>query len=276
VSDLESERLPKRQEGSKTGVPRSKLAARVERMLTAALGGDSHVTLNIKASELLADAGAVAPAISGVLARAGPGLAPQLRMTQTLRSAGLVEDLLNALANPDPNVRIAAARLCGALRLTDSLPWLTDMMADSRPRVWEASVRALGELGGQRAVDALMSAAGRIPQHRLAIEIARAASDMDIEALMREPASVQAAVVTVLACGLRHDTLRVGPLSAIAQDRRWPSRVRVAACRSLAMIGDRTASAALGPLTSDPDGAIRGAAIDAQRRLKTAGGGARA
>jgi FOG: HEAT repeat len=271
VSDLESERLAKRQEGSKTGVPRSKLAARVERILTAALGGDSHVTLNIKAPELLADAGAVAPAISGVLARAGPGLAPQLRLSQTLRSAGLVEDLLNALANPDPNVRIAAARLSGALRMTDSLPWLADMMADSRPRVWEAAVRALGQLGGGRAVDALMSGVGRIPQHRLAIEVARAASDMDIEALMREPASVQAAVVTVLACGLRHDTLRVGPLSAIAQDRRWPSRVRVAACRSLGMIGDATTSVALARLTSDPDAAVRGAAIDAQRRVHTAG-----
>ena len=239
-------------------------------MLTAALGGDSHVALNVKAAELLADAGSVAPAISAVLERAGPGLAPQLRLSQTLRSAGLVEDLLNALANPDPTVRIAAARLCGALRMTDSLPWLADMMADSRPRVWEAAVRALGELGGHRAVDVLMSAVGRIPQHRLAIELARAASDMDIEALMREPASVQAAVVTVLACGLRHDTLRLGPLSAIAQDRRWPPRVRVAACRSLGMIGDTSTSMALARLTSDLDAAVMQAAGDAQKRLNAA------
>jgi HEAT repeat protein len=241
-------------------------------MLTAAIGGDSHVTLNVKASELLADAVAVAPAISAVLERAGTGLEPQLRLSQTLRSAGLVDDLLNALANPDPNVRIAAARLCGALRMTDSLPWLADMVADSRPRVWEAAVRALGRLGGHRAVDVLMGAADRIPQHRLAIEVARAASDMDIEALMREPASVQAAVVTVLACGLRRDNLRVGPLSAIAQDRRWPPRVRVAACRSLGMIGDTSTLVALARVTNDPDTAIRGAARDAQRRLIAAEG----
>ena len=275
MSDLESGRPTRRQGGSRTGVPRSRLAARVERLLTAALGGDAHVILDIKAPELLADAASVAPSISAVLERAGPGLAPQLRLSQTLRSAGLVEDLLNALANPDPTVRIAAARLCGALRITDSLPWIADMMADSRPRVWEAAVRALGQLGGGRAVDALMSGVDRIPQHRLAIELARAASDMDIEALMREPASVQAAVVTVLACGLRHDALRVGPLSAIAQDRRWPFRVRVAACRSLGMIGDASTSVALARLTSDPDAAVRGAAIDAQRRLKTTGKGRR-
>jgi hypothetical protein len=96
---------------------------------------------------------------------------------------------------------------------------------------------------------------------------------MDIEALMREPSSVQAAVVTVLACGLRHDNLRVGPLLAIAQDRRWPSRVRVAACRSLGMIGDRSTSGVLGRLTADPDAAIRGAAIDAQRRVNAAAKG---
>ncbi len=269
MSDLESERPTKRQAGSRTGVPRSRLAARVERLLTAALGGDPHVNLNVKAPELLADADSVALAISGVLESAGPGLSPQLRLTQTLRTAGLVDELLNALVSPDPDVRIAAARLCGALRATDSLPWLADMLNDTKPSVRQAATRALGELGGGRAVDVLMSAADRIPRHRLAIELARAASDMDIEALMREPASVQAAVVTVLACGLRHDTLRVGPLSAIAQDRRWPSRVRVAACRSLGMIGDATSSVVLARLTSDPDAGVRGAAIDAQRRVNT-------
>ncbi|MFI4983306.1 MAG: HEAT repeat domain-containing protein, partial [Nevskiales bacterium] len=207
---------------------------------------------------------------SGVLERAGPGLGPQLRLVQTLRSAGLVDDLMNALVSPDIGTRIAAARLCGALRITDSLPWLADLIDDPKPKVREAAIRALGELGGHRAVDVLMSAVDRIPQHRLAIELARAASDMDIEALMREPASVQAAVVTVLACGLRHDNLRIGPLSAIAQDRRWPSRVRVAACRSLAMIGDPTAASALGRLNAETDTKLVAAAAAAQRRLKSA------
>jgi len=270
MSDLESERPPKRQGGSKTGVPRSRLAARVERILAAALGGDRHVALNVKATELLAEAGAVAPAISQALALAGPGLSPQLRLQQTVRTAGVVDELVNSLVSPDPDVRIAAARLCGALRLSDSLSWLADMIDDPKPKVREAAIRALGELGGHRAVDALMAAAARIPQHRLAIELARGASDMDIEALMREPGSVEAAVITVLACGLRHDTLRVGPLSAIARDRRWPARVRVAACRSLGMIGDSSASGALSTLTGEPDAAIRGAAVDAQRRLKSA------
>src|SRR2546430_13399577 len=46
-----------------------------------------------------------------------------------------------------------------------------------------------------------------IPLYRLAIALSRAASDVDIEALMRQPASERAAVATVLACGLRRDVL---------------------------------------------------------------------
>jgi len=85
------------------------LAARVDRLLTAAVAGDPHVTLNVKASELLADAPAVAAAISKALERAGPGITVQLRVSQTLSAGALGDELLNALANPDPNVRIASA-----------------------------------------------------------------------------------------------------------------------------------------------------------------------
>src|SRR4029077_17777457 len=215
VSDLESERPSRRPGGSKPGAPRSRLAARVDRILSAALAGEPHVVLNVKASELLADAVPVASAINAVLERAGPGIMGHLLVAQALRPSGLDSELLNSLVDADPKVRIAAARLCGALRMTDSLPWLADLIQDPKPGVREAAVRALGDLGGSRAVDALMSGADRIPLYRLSIELAHAASDMDIEALMREPASLQAAVVTVLACGLRRDPLRVGSLNAI-------------------------------------------------------------
>ena len=169
-------------------------------------------------------------------------------------------------------MRIAAARLCGALRMSDSLPWVADLLATQgrrfgRRRCGPSTWAAAG------LVDALMSAVGRIPQHRLAIELAHAASDMDIEALMREPASVQAAVVTVLGvCGLRRDPLRADSLNAIAHDRRWPARVRVAACRSSAMIGDPEMAAGLVNLAGDPDAAVRSAAAKAHRRLSLAGG----
>jgi hypothetical protein len=272
VSDLESDRHAKRPGGSQPGVARSRLAARVERLVGAAIAGDAHVSLNFKASELIAEARPVAAAISDALDRGGHGVMARWRVAQALRPTGLGDELLNSLVDPDSRVRIAAARLCGALRMTDSLPWLADMLRDPKPTVRDAAARALGQVGGRRAVEGLMSASDRVPQHRLAIELAHAASDMDIEALMREPASVQAAVVTVLACGLRHDRLRVVPLSAIAQDRRWPARVRAAACRALAMIGDPATADGLRGLTGDPDAGVRTAAAKAQRRLKPSAG----
>jgi HEAT repeat protein len=247
----------------------------VDRILNAVLAGDPHVALDVKAAELFADA-SVAAVISSILERAGPGIMGQWRVRQALRPTGLGDELLNSLVDPDPNIRISAARLCGALRMSDSLPWLADLMRDPKPKVREAAVRALGELGGSRAVDTLMSAVDRLPQHRLAIELAHAASDMDIEALIREPASVQAAVVTVLACGLRHDRLRVDPLVGIAHDRRWPARVRAAACRALAMIGDPDTADGLRRLGGDPDAAVRLAAAKAQRRFGPKSGAARA
>lgn len=272
MSDLASERPGKRPGGLRAGAPRSRLAARVERVLSAALAGEPHVALNVKASELLAESGPVSAAVRSLLERAGPGITGHWRVTQTLTPTGLDVELLNLLVDPEPNVRIGAARLCGAFRMTNSVPWLADLLGDANPSVREAAVRALGRLGGRGAVDALMAAGDHLPQHRLAIELAHAASDMDMEALMREPASVKAAVVTVLACGLRHDRLRVDPLAGIAHDRRWPSRVRAAACRALAMIGDPAVADRLRGLAGDPDAGVRLAVQKAQRRLQPPAG----
>jgi HEAT repeat protein len=135
--------------------------------------------------------------------------------------------------------------------------------------VRDAAIRALGQLGGRRSVDALMTAVGTIPLHRLAITLAQAATDIDIESLMRQPASEKAAVVTVLACGLRRDVLRVPPLLGIAHDKRWPVQVRVAACHALGMIGDRSAVGSLDILAEkDPHPELKKAAARAWKRLQ--------
>jgi hypothetical protein len=113
-----------------------------------------------------------------------------------------------------------------------------------------------------------MASADRIPLYRLAIALARAATDMDVEALMRQPASERAAVATVLACGLRRDVLRVSPLLGIAHDRRWPKPVRLAACKALVMIGDRSAADGLNRLVeTEQDPEVKKVAGRAHRRL---------
>jgi hypothetical protein len=258
---------PTKRSGAGSRAPRSRLAAQIERVLNAALTGE-HVVLNVAAAEMLAEPAPVAGVIVAARNRAGPGLTGQWRMTEPFRRSGLGDELLNSLVSLDPKTRASAARLCGALRLTEAVLWIEDLIQDKIPMVREAAIRALGALGGRRSVDSLMASADRISVHRLAITLAAAASDLDIEALMRQPASEKAAVVTVLACGLRRDALRVPPLLGIAHDRRWPKQVRVAACKSLGMIADLSAADGLATLAErEPDADVKKAAAQAHRRI---------
>ena len=226
------------------------------------------MVLSATAEELIVEPDAIAKVITAALVTAGPGLTGQWRITQLFRSSGLGDELLNSLVSTNPITRASAAELCGALRLTESVPWIEDLLQDDEPRVREAAIRALGRLGGRRAVEALMASGNSFPIHRLAIALASAASDLDIEALMRQPASEHSAVVTVLACGLRRDTLRVAPLLGITHDRRWPKQVRIAACKSLGMIGALSSADGLRMLAEkEPDAAVKKAATIAHRRV---------
>ena len=253
---------------TRTPANRSRVAGRVDRVLNNALAGDRAAVINVPVSELLAEPEAVAGAISAVLDRPGTGVMAHWRIHEVLRRSALRDQLLDALTDPVPSTRAAAARICGAARLTESVVWISDLVDDPVPQVRDAAVRSLAKLGGRRAVEELIAAADEIPLHRLAIALSKAASDMDIEALMRKPATEEIAGATVLACGLRRDVLRVSPLLGIAHDRRWPKQVRMAACKSLAMIGDRSAADGLHRLAEkDPDSEIRQAAQRSHKRL---------
>ncbi len=268
TAEIDLQRLTKRS-GASSRAPRSRLAARLERVLNAALNAEPGVMLNTTASEILNEPSQVGAVVAAVLDRAGPGLTGQRRVTDAFRRAGVSDELVNALVSPDPVTRASAARLCGSLRLGEAVIWIEDLLQDSDAKVRDAAVRALAELGGRRAIEALMGSVNRLALHRLAISIARGATDLDIEALMRQPGSEKAATVTVLACGLRRDALRVTPLLGIAHDRRWPVQVRIAACRSLGMIGDPTAVGGLDVLAEkDPDPSVQKAAAQAWRRLQ--------
>jgi HEAT repeat protein len=244
------------------------VANRLDRVITTALSGERSVVLNVTGQELLADAGGVADTIERALEGPEVGVAGHWMLHELLRRSMVYDDLVNALQSPNSLTRAGAARICGAARLTDSLIWLGDLLEDPNPAVREAAVRGLAQHGGRRAVELLVTSGDRVPLHRLAIALAKAASDFDIEALMRQPVSEHAAVATVMACGLRHDVLRISPLLGIAHDRRWPMRVRQAACKALAMIGDRSAADGLARLAeSDPDTTLRKIAHQAHRRL---------
>jgi HEAT repeat protein len=250
------------------------LAGRIDQALDSTLSGNGEkAPLGVTATELLSEALPAAGAIATALDRPQVGLVGHWRVHETFREAGVLTELLNALASPDPAVRASAARLCGALRMTDAVQWIGDLMGDPEPKVREAAVRSLGRLGGRRAVDILTASAAKLPLYRLAACLAQAASDVDIEALMRKPPSERAAAATVMACGLRKDFLRVPPLLGIAHDRRWPRQVRLAACRALVMISDPAATGGLRRLAdTEPDPLVKAAADRAHRSLVRAAG----
>ncbi|HEX9559961.1 MAG TPA: HEAT repeat domain-containing protein [Candidatus Dormibacteraeota bacterium] len=239
-------------------------------MLATALGGDPRVVLNVKASEVLAEPEPVAQVISAALENAGNGLVAQLVVTQTFRRSGLEPDLVDSLASPDPAVRIAGARVCGALRLPGAVPWLADLLDDPSPAVRDVAIRSLGQAGGRRVVEALLARADRLPSYRLAIALARAASDIDLEWLLREPRSVKTMVTVLMACGLRRDALHGHLVVRMAQDQECETEIRVAACRALAMIGKPAGADGMRLLATDPDETVRKASVRARMRISAA------
>ena len=228
------------------------------------------MVLNVKTSEVLAEPGPVAEVISAALENAGSGLSAQLAITHTFRRSGLEPELLNSLASPDPAVRMAGARLCGALRLPDAVPWLADLLDDPSPAVRDVAIRSLANAGGHRVVAALIARADRLPSYRLAKALSQAASDIDLESLVREQIPPRTKVLVLMACGLRRDALQVPLLVRMAVDRQCETEIRVAACRALAMTGEPLGADGMRMLASDPDELVRKAAVRARMRISAA------
>src|SRR2546430_5791079 len=172
-----------RSNGSNTRVPtqpsvrtagRSRLAGRVERVLNSALAGERAAVLNAASAELLADPVAVAAVFESALDRPGVGVLGHFMAHELLRRSGLHDDLLNALASPHPATRAAAARICGAARLSESIVWIADLLQDASPPVQDAAVRSLSRLGGRRAGEQIMASADRSPPDPPSLPPARA------------------------------------------------------------------------------------------------------
>jgi HEAT repeat protein len=243
------------------------MAAKLDRTLVTALEGDPRVVINVKASELLGDSELVAEVITRAFQRAGAALGPQLTVIRTFRRSGVEPELLDALVSVDPDVRIAGARLCGALRLPDAVPWLIDLLDDPDAGVREIAVRALGQAGGRRAVGALLARAESLPRYRVSKALAMAASDIDLESLLRGPGSASLKVTLLMACGLRRDALLTPLLVRMALDREGETDIRLAACRALGMIGDPAGADAMRLLASEPDQVVHKFSVRTRVRI---------
>jgi len=63
--------------------------------------------------------------------------------------------ILMELDNPSPEIRFEAARAGGELGLRQAVPALLDLLLDPDREIQEAAIWALGQIGGERARDAL-------------------------------------------------------------------------------------------------------------------------
>src|SRR5579862_5483915 len=151
-----------RSNGSKTRPPaepgarsagRSRVAGRIDRVIANALAGESSTVLNVTSQELLSEAQPVAATIERALVDPDAGLRGHHALHDLLRRSLVYDALVDALQSPNSLTRAAAARICGAARMTDAVVWLGDLLNDPTPAVREAAVRGLALHGGRRAVD---------------------------------------------------------------------------------------------------------------------------
>ncbi len=117
----------------------------------------------------------------------------------------LGEHVVDGLRHPDPRIRAASVRSCGAAQLEGAVPLLGERLLDPHPGVRAAAAGALGRIGGAWSADALMRAARtrRVPAGRLARELARSAPDLYLESALRLPENRDVRAVLALAAGLR-------------------------------------------------------------------------
>jgi HEAT repeat protein len=162
------------------------------------------------------------------------------RLAALFNSSGVLDQVTDGLASPEPAMAVACSRLTGALELELAVPWLEPLLRSDRIAVVEAAARALGKIKGTRAAEALTNAIQRRgPRRILVAELARAAPELYLEALMSNSRRTSVHSAAALAAGLRRRQVSTAPLLAMLLNGN--RRQRAIGCRALGWIGARTA-----------------------------------
>lgn len=206
-------------------------------------------------------------ALVAVMRDVGPTSSMLWWVRDELKARGAMAQMLDGLASPSDARRIRSARVAGALRLEEAVPWLGRLLAHQNPRVQSAGARALGIIGGARSADALVRALywRRGATMRLTIELAKAAPDHYVESAILNPAFADVRTPLALALGLRGRRSGVPALLLVHPD--GVRSERVACCRALGWIADPTGVPALLGSLDDPAWQVRFAALKALTRI---------
>jgi len=174
--------------------------------------------------------------------------------------------LLDALDDPDLEVRGEAALAVGRLGLREALPTLVDWLDDPDPGLRAAAARGLGALGDERGLAGLVRALGDVSAdvRVAAVEalegLGRSAALVPLLGRLDDPdVGVRLAAIEALATlGLRE---AVVPLVGRARDD--VAEVRIAVATTLGALGDPRALPALRRALRDPSEDVQLAAAGA-------------
>ncbi len=163
--------------------------------------------------------------------------------------------------------RVTSARIAGALRIYETVPWLSPLLAAKDPSVADAAARALGKIGGSPSASALLFAIRRRgPNRRLISELARGAPDLFIESALDDRQKPTVRPALAIAAGLRRRHTAISHLAMLVQ--RGSRRERVISCRALGWIGAATTIPLIRNALGDRDWKIRLSAAKALGALR--------
>lgn len=180
----------------------------------------------INSSELLVD----------LIASLDPESISVRQIATAIKRSGLADTVIDGLGSREPIVAARSARIAGAMRMEQVVPWLTPLLWSRWPTVRDSATRALSNIGGVRSADALLMAIQRTgPRPSLILALARAAPDLYLEALLggSQLRAVHPAVAT--AAGLRGR--RTATAALILQLGTGSRRARKASSRALGWLG---------------------------------------
>jgi HEAT repeat protein len=161
---------------------------------------------------------------------------PYRQIASAIKRSGVAEAVIDGLGSRDYMVRARSARIAGAMRMEQVVPWLTPLLWSRAPAVCDSAARALARIGGVRSADALLMAIQRIgPRPSLIVALARAAPDLYLEAVLGGSQLRAAHPAVAMAAGLRGR--RTATTALILQLRSGSRRARKASSRALGWLG---------------------------------------
>jgi HEAT repeat protein len=161
---------------------------------------------------------------------------PFRRLASAMRRSGAENAVIDGLASRESIVRARSARIAGAMRMEQVVPWITPLLWSREPTVRSSATRALARIRGVRSADALLMAIQRLgPRPSFILALARAAPDLYLEGVLGGSESRGEQSAVAMAAGLRGR--HVATAALILQLRSGSRRARVASCRALGWLG---------------------------------------